>query len=138
MNQTKWNILWLDDEPEKVSSWIEELRDKYDDLFFKQVNFIDSCEQEIANNPGIYHAVILDANGKFSNQPYGEPSMKGFMHLVRFAKSAMPVYIFSGQLQIGPAIVDCNSTQGLVTDDLRREDFIEGEFIKLKSTEVKL
>lgn len=128
MKQTNWNILWLDDEPEKMSSWIEEIQDKYEDIFIKQVAFVDICEQEIVNNPGFYHAVILDANGKYSNQPYGTPSLKGFTHLVRMVKPIMPVYIFSGELQLGSDdSIDGNSGVSIVNDELEREGFVEGE-----------
>lgn len=93
---SKYNILWLDDEPIKALPTIKEANA---DIFFDKVDYVDTCELILSCNPEKYHAVILDANGIKSENPEIKANKSGFLSLVKLAiDKKIPVYVYSGQL----------------------------------------
>lgn len=120
----EYNILWLDDEPIKA---LEQIRKVYPNFFFDKVDWIDICEAIIESQPEKYHAVILDANGKYSYAPEKDASKSGFLGLVHeVIDSHTPLYIYSGQLMRASD----GDTADIVSEELNRLGLKDNVFYK--------
>lgn len=99
----KFNILWLDDEfiyeEGSVNLPLPLIRMRFPTLDIETVAFVDHCEEKLKSKDKSYQAVILDANGKYSNTPNQEANKIGFEELIELAQTLQtPVYVFSGEL----------------------------------------
>ena len=135
----KYKILWLDDEfvDENGSDNLPLplIRGRYPQLEIVTMQYVDWCEEELLSNSESYQAVILDANGKFSREPTLEPNKVGFEDNISVAHSkGLPVYVFSGQLEIKEAGDQADITKR----NLKRYGFVENVNLFFKSGTYKL
>lgn len=102
--ESKFRILWLDDEFENEQSPnipLPLIRVRYPELDIEPVAYVDKCEEIIKNRINDFQAVILDANGKNSKTPNQEANKIGFEDLIEQIKALntnIPIYVFSGEL----------------------------------------
>lgn len=135
----KFKILWLDDEfvnEEGTANLpLPLIRLRYPELEIKTVAFVDKCESELTSNASDYHAVILDANGKYSISPNKEANKLGFEDLIYLAKEQhIPTYVFSGQL----SPKESGDQADITLRNLRRNGFAEDINLFYKSGTYKL
>lgn len=120
----KYNILWLDDEPIKA---LENIREANPHIYFDKVDYVDICEIILDSQPEKYHAVILDANGKYSDSPEKDANKSGLLGLVHSViDNHIPLYIYSGQL----LRASDGDTADIVLDELHRLGLKENIFFK--------
>ncbi len=123
----KYNILWLDDEPIKV---LEQIREVNPSINFDKVDYVDVCEMILYSQPEKYHAVILDANGVYSDSPEKDANKRGFLRLVHSViDNHIPLYIYSGQL----LRASDGDSADIVLEELHRLGLKEKEQIFYKS-----
>ena len=135
----KYKILWLDDEfaDENGSDNLPLplIRGRYPQLEIVTMQYVDWCEAELRSNSESYQAVILDANGKFSNEPTLEANKVGFEDNISIAQEkGLPVYVFSGQLEIK----EVGDQADITKRNLKRAGFIENVNLFFKSGTYKL
>lgn len=93
-----YNILWLDDEAIEAIPIIE----KGYPVHITKVSYVDECAKLLLDCPESFHAVILDANGLYSNEPGNNPSKVGLQNLIKASQEdGIPTYIFSGTIDRG-------------------------------------
>ena len=122
----KYRILWLDDElvneDGTVNIPLPLIRMRYPDLEIVTVPYVDQCESILCERASDFQAVILDANGKYSNTPNQQPNKIGFEDLISLAKAKfLPVYVFSGEL----SPKEIGDQADITKRNLKRAGFIE-------------
>lgn len=135
----KFKILWLDDdfvdENGSDNLPLPLIRGRYPQLEIVTMQYVDWCEAELRSNSESYQAVILDANGKYSHKPTLEPNKIGFEDNISIAQNkGLPVYLFSGQLEIKEAGDQADITKR----NLKRAGFVENVNLFFKSGTYKL
>ncbi len=116
----KYKILWLDDVLWQDGDFVEELeiiKLLHPDFNIKQVSYVDKCLEILENHLEKYDAVILDVYGVYSNNPSGEPSVKGFFPMLELAKEkGLQVYVYSGE--ISRDLAEGNERERKVSDEI--------------------
>lgn len=130
----KFNILWLDDEfineEGSVNLPLPLIKMRFPVLDIETVTFVDHCEEVLESKKKSYQAVILDANGKYSNAPNQEANKIGFEALIDLAQNLqIPVYVFSGELSPEKA----GDQADLTLHNLIRKGFIKNVNLFIKS-----
>lgn len=128
-----YNILWLDDEfvNEEGSDNLPLglIRVSHPNLSIKTVAYVDWCKNTIIQDSKKFHAVILDANGKHSNDPT-KTNLLGFEELIELCKEqGIPTYVFSGELNIQAD----GDLADVTLSNLKRKGIWEGTNLFFKS-----
>lgn len=118
---SKYNILWLDDEP--IEGFYES---DWPRLTIKHVQFVEEYYKELENNYVKYDAVILDANVKNRNTD-DTPTTNFYQEIVVKTKEDhnLPTYIYSGEIQK-------NANKDWVSPFHKRHRFVDKENVFYK------
>lgn len=95
----RYKVLWIDDDPS--DEFIGEAKDYY------QIDIdLKTCHNDgiaaLKNPDNFYHAIILDANCKITNDEQEKPSLKSLtesileVHMYCTSKSIIPWYVYTG------------------------------------------
>lgn len=139
----KFRILWLDDEFEKEQSPnlpLPVIRMRYPDFDIETVAYVNKCEEIIKKRINDFQAVILDANGKYSQTPNQEPNKIGFEDLIALIKGKtkelninIPIYVFSGEL----SPKEVGDQADITKRNLERNGIVQGVNLFFKSDTYK-
>ncbi len=118
--ECKYKILWLDDVlwfDGDFVDYLEIIKLLHPDFYIEQVSYVDKCLENLENHSERYDAVILDVNGVYSTNPSGEPSVEGFLPILKLAKEkGLQVYVYSGEISRGS--VEDNDLERKVSDEI--------------------
>lgn len=115
---SKYKILWLDDEPLDAYIKIINCQDEFKNAIdIQTVKYNEQFITAIEDHSKEYHAVILDVNCVESEVKTKEPKPYGLIHIIPLAiKHNLLIYIFSGQINIDD---DCTDLTSIILNEYK-------------------